>query len=163
VARDTGSYLVVHALVVQNLKEAAMMDMFSLLGYVQLPDGNKDKQVKKRRTSFRVLAVGMAEDDDGANAEDERGEAEETCSEQAQQAAVKKKKEKKKKKGKRQNKEKNEDDAQISVGTPDRQFNRQFHRQFNRQFNKNISNQWMNYFNKPIILTSISLSSVLIV
>ena len=160
-ARDTGSYLVVHALVVQNLKEAAMMDMFSLLGYVQLPDGNKDKQVKKRRTS--VLAVGMAEDDDGANAEDERGEAEETCSEQAQQAAVKKKKEKKKKKGKRQNKEKNEDDAQISVGTPDRQFNRQFHRQFNRQFNKNISNQWMNYFNKPIILTSISLSSVLIV
>jgi len=133
VACDTGSYLVVHALVVQNLKEAAMMDMFSLLGYVQLPDGNKDKQVKKRRTS--VLAVGIAEDDDGANAEDERGEAEETCSEQAQQAAVKKKKEKKKKKGKRQNKEKNEDDAQISVGTPDRQFNRQFHRQFNRQFN----------------------------
>ena len=126
-ARDTGSYLVVHALVVQNLKEAAMMDMFSLLGYVQLPDGNKDKQVKKRRTS--VLAVGMAEDDDGANAEDERGEAEETCSEQAQQAAVKKKKEKKKKKGKRQNKEKNEDDAQISVGTPDRQFNRQIRNQ----------------------------------
>ncbi len=94
-ACDTGShrYLVVHALGrldLKNLKEAAMMDMFSLLGFIE--DGKKDKQVKKRRTE--VLAVGIAEDDDGANAEDELGEAEETCSEQARQAAVKEKKEK---------------------------------------------------------------------
>ena len=59
--------------------------MFSLLS---LGDGKKDKQVKKRRTE--VLAVGIVEDDDGANAEDEHGEVEETCSEQARQEAVKK-------------------------------------------------------------------------
>ena len=69
----------------------------------------KDKQVKKRRTE--VLAVGIVEDDDGANAEDEHGEAEETCSEQARQEAMKKKNEKKKKKkGKRHNKEMNNED-----------------------------------------------------
>jgi hypothetical protein len=89
------------------------MDMFSLLSLEE--DGKKDKQVKKRRTE--VLAVGIAEDDDGANAEDERGEAEETCSEQARREEKKKKKKKKekkkkKKKEKRQNKEKNENEKE---------------------------------------------------
>ena len=97
------------------------MDMFSLLSVIE--DGKKDKQVKKRRTE--VLAVGIAEDDDGANAEDERGEAEETCSEQAQQAAVKKKKEKKKEK-----KKKKKGKRQLH-----KQFNRKCNRQFNRQCN----------------------------
>ena len=87
--------------------------MFSLLSLEE--DGKKDKQVKKRRTE--VLAVGIAGDDDGANAEDERGEAEETCSEQARQEGEKKqkekkKKQKKKKKEKRQNKEKNENEKE---------------------------------------------------
>ena len=70
--------------------------MFSLLSLEE--DGKKDEQVKKRRTE--VLAVGIAEDDAGANAEDERGEAEEICSEQARQEGKKEKKKKKKKKKK---------------------------------------------------------------
>ena len=57
--------------------QGCQMDMFSLCSLGE--DGKKDKQVKKRRTE--VLAVGIAEDDDGANAEDERGEVDETCSE----------------------------------------------------------------------------------
>ena len=81
--------------------------MFSLLSLDE--DGKKDKQVKKRRTE--VLAVGIAEDDDGANAEDERGEAEETCSEQARQEE-KKKKEKKKKKKEKKDKGKEGDDSE---------------------------------------------------
>ena len=75
--------------------------MFSLLSLEE--DGKKDQQVKKRRTE--VLAVGIAEDDDGANAEDERGEAEEICSEEARREGKKKKK-KKKKKEKKEKKEK---------------------------------------------------------
>ena len=83
------------------------MDMFSLLSLEE--DGKKDKPVKKRRTE--VLAVGIAEDDDGDNAEDEHGEVEETCSEQAQREEKKKKKKKKKtkkkkKKGKKKKKKK---------------------------------------------------------
>ena len=71
------------------------MDMFSILS-LEEENGKKDEHVKTRRTE--VLAVGIAEDDDGANAEDERGEAEETCSEQARQEGEKKEKEKEKEK-----------------------------------------------------------------
>ena len=88
--------------------------MFSLLSLEE--DGKKDKPVKKRRTE--VLAVGIAEDDDGANAEDEHGEVEELLHvlEQAQREEKKKKKKKKKKekkkkkKKKKQNKVKNENE-----------------------------------------------------
>ena len=76
--------------------------MFSLLSLEE--DGKKDEQVKKRRTE--VLAVGIAEDDAGANAEDESGEAEEICSEQARQEGKKEKKKKKKKKEKKEKKKK---------------------------------------------------------
>ena len=53
------------------------MDLFSLLS----PEEDGQKEAKKRRTE--VMAMGIAEEDDGANAEDERGEAEDTYSEQA--------------------------------------------------------------------------------
>ena len=53
------------------------MDLFSLLS----PGEHGQKEAKKRRTE--VMAMGIAEEDDGANAEDERGEAEDTYSEQA--------------------------------------------------------------------------------
>ena len=83
----------------QEELQAARMDMFSMLS---LEDGKEDTQVKKRKTE--VLAVGIAADNAGANAEDERGEAEETCSEQARQEKMEKK-EKKKKKEKEKKKE----------------------------------------------------------
>ena len=88
---------------------AAMMDMFDLL---LLED---DKEVKKRRTEVLVLGsaedlvVSVGEHDDGANAEDEHGKAEETCSEEARMNKKKektKKKEKKKKKKEKKKKEK---------------------------------------------------------
>ena len=78
--------------------------MFSLLSPAE--NGKKDRQAKKRRTE--ALAVGIAEDDDGANAEDEPGEAEEICSEQARQEEKKKKKKEKKKKKKEKKKKKKE-------------------------------------------------------
>ena len=82
--------------------QAARMDMFSVRSLAE--DGKKKgKQEKKRRTE--VLTGSIAEDDDGANAEDEHGEAEETCSEQARWEEKKKKK-KKKKKEKKEKKEK---------------------------------------------------------
>jgi len=100
------------------------MDMFSLLSPEE--DGKKDKQVKKQRAE--VLAVGIAEDlvvpgelDDGANAEDERGEAEETCSEQARREEKKKKKKgkKKNKKNKKKNKEKDGKEEEEDEEPPD--------------------------------------------
>ena len=48
--------------------------------YAAYAYSRRNEQVKKRRTE--VLAVGIIGDDDGTNAEDEHGEAEETCSEQ---------------------------------------------------------------------------------
>ena len=76
--------------------------MFSLLSLEE--DGKKDEQVKKRRTE--LLAVGIAEDDAGANAEDESGEVEEIWSEQARQEGKKEKKKKKKKKKEKKEKKK---------------------------------------------------------
>jgi hypothetical protein len=58
------------------------MDMFTLLCPEE--DGQKDRQVKKKRRT-EVLAVGSAEDEPGdlADSEDEPGDAEKTYSEQA--------------------------------------------------------------------------------
>ena len=95
--------------------------MFSLLPREE--DGQQDKQVKKKRRA-EVLVVGSAEDEgavrvvvvpegelnDGANAEDERGEAEETCSEQARR----KKKKKEKKKQKKMKKEREEHSGLVA-------------------------------------------------
>ena len=85
------------------------MDLLDLKQKIRDHGVGRSTDVKKRRTE--VLAVSIAEDNDGANPEDEahgeaegtrsredeRGESEEICSEQAWREEKKKKQKKKKK------------------------------------------------------------------